>query len=130
MKYLSENGHALTKTDNFKKLIYFGDELSVRISVLNEVLFLFFRQIHDIQRFFQNILQDETALRWLKPGFMQLFFSIPMLAFGRYFEDVEICSIDNISEKLISLGVVMTIFASIHIILGLLTHYGNRQNLH
>ena len=52
-----------------------------------------------------------------------------MLGFGHYFEDVDTCSIDNISEKLSSLGVVMTIFAMTHISLGLLTHYEeNRED--
>ena len=50
---------------------------------------------------------------------MQLFFSLPMLAIGIYFEDVDTCSIDHISEYLVLLGVVMTTFALIHISLGM-----------
>ena len=86
---------------------------------------MFFRNFYDNLRFFKDNYNrlDENALRWLKPGVMQLFFSLPMLAIGYHFENVETCSIDDISEVLILLGFVMTIFALIHIILGLLTHY-------
>ena len=40
---------------------------------------------------------------------------------------MEACSIDDISEVLILLGFVMSIFALIHIILGLLTHYEEKE---
>jgi len=71
---------------------------------------------------------DENVLRWLKPGFMQLFFSLWNIGFGYYFEDVETCSIDDISEVLKVLGFVMATFALIHIILGLLTHCSNEND--
>jgi hypothetical protein len=49
---------------------------------------LFFRNFYDILPFFKDNYNriDENALRWLKPGIMQLFFSVPMLAIGYYFD--------------------------------------------
>ena len=103
--------------------------MSELISVLSKRgIFLFFRQIQDIQRFFQNILRNEKASRWLKPGIMQLLFNFPLLVIGFYFEDVETCSIDDISDVLITLGGVMTISGVIHIILGIITHCSNEKD--
>ena len=55
---------------------------------------------------------------------MQLFFSIPMLGFGHYFEDMETCSIDrDVSEVLVVMGFVMSLIAMNYIILGILTQF-------
>jgi len=69
-----------------------------------------------------------SAWRWLIPGIMQLVFNVPMLVLGYYFEDVETCSIHYISEVLQHLGLVMTTFGLIHIILGILTHCSNEND--
>lgn len=81
-------------------------------------------QIQAIQRCFRN----EKASRWLRPGIMQLLFNLPLLVIGFYFEDVETCSIDDISDVLITLGGVMTISGVIHIILGIFTHCSNEKD--
>ena len=59
---------------------------------------------------------------------MQLLFNLPLLVIGFYFEDVETCSIDDISDVLITLGGVMTISGVIHIILGIFTHCSNEKD--
>ena len=103
---------------------------------LNDFYFYFFRtfpSLYDIQRYFKDhynrIRIDESgALRWLKPGFMQLIFNFPMLAIGCHFGNVETCAIDDISEVLVLLGGVMTISAVFHIILGIFTHCCNAND--
>ena len=67
---------------------------------------------------------DEKGLRWLIPGLIQLPLSLAMLAIGYHFENLETCSIDRgVSEVLVVMGFVMSLFAMNYIILGLLTQF-------
>ena len=81
---------------------------------------------NNILRFFKENYNrmDEKGLRWLIPGLIQLPLSLAMLAIGYHFENLETCSIDRgVSEVLVVMGFVMSLFAMNYIILGLLTQF-------